>query len=104
MHKIEGGLGQRIGGYVVALYFEVWEIQGLKKAGIDVSRQYVSRGPNSISEPTCDGPASTTHFQAAPTAADTPFLQMANGSRVKHCRQRRKPNGRFSSGIVEQIV
>ena len=57
MHKIEDRLGQRIGGYVVALHLKVWEIQGLKKAGIDVGRQYTPCGPDSISEPTRDRPS-----------------------------------------------
>jgi hypothetical protein len=62
VYEIERCFRQRIRGYVVTARLEVREVEGLKKTGIDVGRQYASRGADAIGQPTGDRSTAGAHL------------------------------------------
>ena len=65
MHEVEGGLGQRVGGDVVAAHLEVGRGERLQEARVDVGDQHVPGRPDPRGEPRGDRSAAAADLEAA---------------------------------------
>ena len=104
MNEVEGRFQQRVGGYIVAAHLEIRELNGHKKAGINVSHQYTSHRADTIREPTRDRSAATTYFQAVPTAPDPARFQVTYSAGVKQGGKDGESCWRLSRAVVQQVT